>query len=290
MDWLTTTIGAETLEHLEETLNLWVFGLGLVLLGIELIRYRLRAQLDWTLVGDTATNFVTSILFSIVTFILFLAFYIAGLSFAAQFAIFDIETNLLTVIACIILADFTYYWEHRFSHRVAIAWATHTVHHSSPHFNISVAYRFGPMDAFWTVFFIAPLVLLGFDFTTVIFAEACVLIYQTFLHTETIGKLPRPIEAVFNTPSHHRVHHGQNPEYIDKNYGGMLIIWDRLFGTFAKEKEPVVFGITDPVNSVNPFVVFLHGLTRLWRQAASTEGWGNRLVMLFKPPGDSKAT
>ena len=211
--------------------------------------------------------------------------YISTLFYFHRFALFDIGINWATVIVCVVLADFMYYWEHRFSHRVGIAWATHTVHHSSPHFNISVAYRFGPMDALWSMFFYIPLVVVGFNPFLVVFAETIVLLYQTVLHTEVIGKLPKPIEAVMNTPSHHRVHHGKNERYIDKNYAGVFIIWDRLFGTFAEEKERVVYGITEPVNSVNPFVVFFHGLTRLWRNIRNTRRFGNKLLLLIRPPG-----
>ena len=171
------------------------------------------------------------------------------------------------------------------SGRVGIAWASHTVHHSSPNFNISVAYRFGPMDDLWPVFFHIPLVLVGFNPFVVFFAEVFVQLYQTALHTEVIGKLPRPIEGIMNTPSHHRVHHGANDEYIDKNYGGIFIIWDRMFGTFAEEKDEVVYGITKPIDSVNPFVVFFHGLTRLWQEVRDTEGLRNKFALLIKPPG-----
>ena len=129
-----------------------------------------------------------------------------------------------------------------------------------------------------------PLVVVGFDPWVVLFSEIFVLLYQTFLHTEIIGKLPRPIELVMNTPSHHRVHHGANPQYIDRNYGGLFIVWDRLFGTFAEEREPVVYVLTKQINSVNPFVVFFHGLTRLWQQIRAADGPWNKLGVLIRPP------
>lgn len=140
------------------------------------------------------------------------------------------------------------------------------------------------MDALWPVFFHAPLVLFGFDPFAVVFAEAIVLLYQTALHTEVVGKLPRTIEAIFNTPSHHRVHHGSNPAYIDKNYGGMFIIWDRMFGTFAEEQEPVTFGIPKPLNTVNPLKVFLHKFQRLWRKVGEKSHLTDKLAVLVKPP------
>ena len=284
MDWLLRSITAAELETVEVFLSDWMYLISLVFLVVELIRYAVQKRLTWSLAGDTLTNFVTQGLFIVITFTVFVTFYLSVLFFAHQFAPVTIETNVWTLGICILLADFAYYWEHRFSHRVAVAWATHTVHHSSPHFNMSVAYRFGPLDALWPVFFSAPIVLLGFDPFAVLFAEAFVLLYQTVLHTEVIGKLPKPIEAVFNTPSHHRVHHGANPEYIDKNYGGMLIVWDRLFGTFAEEREEVVFGLTKPLNSVNPFVVFFHGLTRLAQKVRQASGLRGKLAELLKAP------
>ena len=285
MDLLLNAISAESLARWEVLLNDWVLVIMVVFLIFELARYAVLKRLDRHLIGDTLTNFVTYGMFLVVLILLFYTFYISALFWFHQFALFDIGINWLTIGVCIVLADFAYYWEHRFSHRVALAWATHTVHHSSPHFNISVAIRFGPMDAFWPLLFHIPLVVAGFDPWLVIFSEAVVLLYQTALHTEVIGKLPRPIEAIFNTPSHHRVHHGRNPQYIDKNYAGMFIVWDRLFGTFAEEDEKVVYGITEPLNSVNPFVVFFHGLTRLWRSVSNAPGSGNKLATLLRPPG-----
>ena len=285
MEWFTNTIGSSRLADLEQVLSDWFFVFSLAFLAVELVRYALKKQLSWSVASDTATNFVTQLLFIAVSAVLFFSFYISALSYFHQWALVEIPTNWWTLAACIVIADFAYYWEHRFSHRVALAWATHTVHHSSPYFNMSVAYRFGPMDAFWPIFFHVPIVLLGFSPFAVIFAEAIVLLYQTVLHTEVIGKLPRPIEAVFNTPSHHRVHHGSNDAYIDKNYGGILIVWDRLFGTFAEEREAVVFGITKPLGTANPLVVFFHGLKLLLRDVVKARGLTGILAVLIRPPG-----
>lgn len=284
MDWLFVSITEGMLYKWEQVLSEWIFAFSILLLAVELARYYFHRKLAWVVLGDTATNFVTQALFLAVSFLL-IPLYLSTLSIASEFALFDISNNWTALLVCIVLADLMYYWEHRFSHRVAMVWATHTVHHSSPYFNMSVAYRFGPMDALWSVLFNVPLVLLGFSPFLVLFAAAFVLVYQTILHTEMIGKLPRPIEFLFNTPSHHRVHHGTKGDYIDKNFAGMFIIWDRMFGTFAEEKAPVAFGIGEPINSVNPFLVFFHGFTRLWRDLGSTKGIANKLLLLVKPPG-----
>lgn len=285
MDFFFKPLDLPFLQKFETFLSDWVFVIALVFLGAELVRYALVKRLNWTLVADSVTNFITFGFYTLISLFLLGTFYLAAFSSAAQWAFFEIPSNLATLVVCIVLADLTYYLEHRFTHRVNLAWATHTVHHSSPNYNLSVAYRFGPMDAIWAVLFHIPLVLAGFDPVMVLFAEVIVLEYQTFLHTEAVGKLPRPIEWLMNTPSHHRVHHGSNKAYLDKNYGGIFIIWDRLFGTFAQEEETVEYGLVKPINSVNPFVAFFHGLYRLGRDVWKMPGFTNKLGVLINPPG-----
>lgn len=258
--------------------------IALGVLALEMIRYAFSRKLSWSLAGDSVTNYITLTLFLVLSAALLATLYLGVYFFVAEFAIFDIGTSWVAVVVCVVLADLTYYWEHRFTHRVNIAWATHTVHHSSPNFNISVVYRFGPLDGLWPIPFHMPLLLLGFDPVVVLFAEVVVQEYQTFLHTEAVGKLPRPVEAIMNTPSHHRVHHGSNPEYLDKNYGGIFIVWDRLFGTYAEEKTKVTYGLATPINSINPIVVWFHGFYRLGKDAISAGGMRNTLKALFDPP------
>lgn len=266
--------------------NNWVLLVSLFVLTLEAIRFALKKIISWNMLGDAITNFITLYAFLGISYIFMATFYISGFYFAYEhFSIVQIPTNGWTILACILLADIVYYWEHRMMHRVGIGWATHTVHHSSPYFNISVAYRFGPLDGFLPFFFHLPLAILGFNPILIFLAESIVQLYQTLLHTELVRKLPKPIEAVMNTPSHHRVHHGSNKQYHDKNYAGIFIIWDKMFGTFTKEKETVVYGISEPINSINPFVVFFHGLYRLFKQVASAKGIVNKLGYIFQPPG-----
>ena len=284
MEWLTTRLSEAEVWAWESFLSDWFFVISLGLLAIELVRYAIRKRLGWALTGDTLANFVTLAAYLGLSFLVFGALYVTVFFTAQQFAVFEIETSWLTIAICVLLADLAYYWEHRFLHRVGLGWATHTVHHSSPHFNISVAYRFGPMDDLWPIAFHVPLVLLGFDPFVVFFSELVVQLYQTALHTELVGKLPRPIEAVMNTPSHHRVHHGSNPQYLDKNYAGMFIVWDRMFGTFAEEQEPVVYGTVEPLESVNPLTIFCHGLADLAKRVYKADGLANKLGVLVRPP------
>lgn len=253
--------------------------------ALELIRYTYLKRLNINLVLDSVANVITFGAFFLIEIILGLLT-ITKLYFWVHqnLSLPHLELNWATLFMCILLADFAYYWEHRMMHRIGIGWATHTVHHSSPHFNMSVAYRFGPLDAIMPIVFSLPLVMLGFDPILVLLAEVFVQVFQTLLHTEIIGKLTQPVEFIFNTPSHHRVHHGSNRQYWDKNYAGILIIWDRMLGTFEPEKEKVVYGISEPLNSVNPIKVFFHGIIRLFLKLKQINGVPNKILAFIKPP------
>ena len=279
------TLTAEDISQWEAWLETWGF-LGFTLLFVfEIVRLAIKRQLGWNLIGDAITNFITLGFFLVLTYGLLATAYVSAFYWIyLNHALAEIPVTPLTVVLVVILCDLAYYWEHRFVHRNGLGWLTHTVHHSSPYFNISVAYRFGPLDGFWPFFFHAPLVLVGFDPLLVFAGEAFVQLYQTALHTETVRKLPKQVEWLMNTPSHHRVHHGSNPEYLDKNYAGIFIIWDRLFGTFEEEKTKVIYGLTEPVQSINPFVVFLHGFSRHFKRMASCNGIGESLYSLIAPP------
>jgi sterol desaturase/sphingolipid hydroxylase (fatty acid hydroxylase superfamily) len=180
--------------------------------------------------------------------------------------------------------DLAYYWFHRVSHVSRLFWASHVVHHSSRHFNLSTALRqtWVPMTylPFWL-----PLLLLGFPPWMVLLAQSWNLIYQFWIHTERVGRLPAPLEFVLNTPSHHRVHHGANEQYLDRNYGGILIVWDRLFGTFAGERERVRYGLTKNLETFNPVHVAFHEYASLWRDLRAEPRWSNRVQILLRGPG-----
>lgn len=252
---------------------------------LELIRYGVQRRLNKDLILDSIANVITFGGFFLIEIILgILAITKLYFWVYQNISLPHLELNWVTVITCILLADFAYYWEHRMMHRIGIGWATHTVHHSSPHFNMSVAYRFGPFDAILPIIFSLPLVMLGYDPILVLLSEVFVQVFQTLLHTEIVGKLTKPVEFIFNTPSHHRVHHGSNRQYWDKNYAGILIIWDRMLGTFEPEKEKVIYGISEPLQSVNPIKVFFHGITRFIRKLKAIPGIQNKLLAFIKPP------
>jgi sterol desaturase/sphingolipid hydroxylase (fatty acid hydroxylase superfamily) len=182
-------------------------------------------------------------------------------------------------VVALLGVDFTYYWWHRASHRINALWAAHVVHHQSEDYNLAVALRQGILTPVTSMPFALPLALLGVPPLIWAAAEAINTLYQFWIHTETVRGLG-PLDAVLNTPTHHRVHHGANPRYLDKNYGGIFIIWDRLFGTFEPEVEPVVYGITKPLRSFNPLWAQVHELGELGRRARRggrarcAGGWG----------------
>lgn len=199
--------------------------------------------------------------------------------------LFDIQMGALTFVALMLGQDFCYYWFHRASHRVRWMWAAHVVHHSSENMNFSTAFRQSlmyPLAGMWV--FWLPLVVIGFDPNWVVFVVLLNLGLQFFVHTQAVKSLG-PLEWIFNTPSHHRVHHGRNPQYIDKNYAGILIIWDKLFGTFEPEVDTVIYGITKPVNSFNPLKVTFSEWRDMFIEASAARlSFKQRLSILFAPP------
>ncbi len=199
--------------------------------------------------------------------------------------LFDIDISLTSFLLLIVAQDFCYYWFHRCSHRIRYMWAAHVVHHSSETMNFSTAFRQSlmyPIAGMWI--FWLPLVIIGFPPNMVVLVVLFNLALQFFVHTQAIKSIG-PLEYVFNSPSHHRVHHGRNPKYIDKNYAGVLIIWDKMFGTFEPEIETVVYGITKPVNSVNPITVTFAEWRDLFRDVtAKGLSIQQRMQILFRPP------
>lgn len=190
-----------------------------------------------------------------------------------------------SVTVLVLAVDFCYYWAHRMSHEVNLFWGGHVVHHQSEDYNFSVALRQGSFQGLWTFWFYMPLAFIGFDTVTFLLISALNTVYQFWIHTETIGKLPKPIELIFNTPSHHRVHHGRNPKYIDKNHAGSLIIWDRMFGTFQEEEERPTYGITKPLNTWNPLWANVQHYADMYAQLKKTTGVSNKWNILFNKPG-----
>lgn len=227
------------------------------------------------LVGDILTGFIS----------------LAIMMWIWQYRLFDWGIGLVAFLACLLAQDFVYYYKHYAAHRVRWFWSAHVVHHSSTHYNLSTALR-QPWNNHFTGFVLlsSPLVFLGFHPLLVAFVGGVNLIYQFWIHTETIDRMPRWFEAVLNTPSHHRVHHATNPRYLDSNFAGILIIWDKMFGTFVEElpQDPPVYGVVKPIETYNPVKIAFAELVEIFKDAA-----GPRLTLrqrfgyMFGPPGYS---
>ncbi|MFF2083364.1 sterol desaturase family protein [Nocardia sp. NPDC058176] len=221
---------------------------------------------------------VAMALFKLLTLVLFVILYV-------ELAPWQLPTDTWWYwLLLMVVIDIAWYCNHRFSHRVRIGWAAHQAHHSSEYFNLGTALR-QKWNPWSEAIFWAPLPLLGFAPWTIYVAFALNLIYQFFTHTETIGRLWRPIEFVFNTPSHHRVHHGSDPIYLDRNYGGILIIWDRMFGTFQPELHTPTYGLTTPVGTYNLLKLQYHEYGNIIRDVRGAKRWRDRLGYIFAPPG-----
>jgi sterol desaturase/sphingolipid hydroxylase (fatty acid hydroxylase superfamily) len=196
----------------------------------------------------------------------------------------DLGAGIWAQLAAILGWDLAYYWNHRFMHESRYMWAIHVVHHSSERYNLSTALRQPVADVFGTFLPYAFLSLLGVQPELIAQARGVNLLYQFWIHTETIDRLG-PLEEVLNTPSHHRVHHGSNQRYIDRNHGSILIIWDRLFGTFQREDEPVVYGLTKNIDTFNPIRIAVHEYVDIFRDVARSRNWADRLSFVFRGPG-----
>jgi sterol desaturase/sphingolipid hydroxylase (fatty acid hydroxylase superfamily) len=191
-------------------------------------------------------------------------------------------------ILCIITIDFFRYWSHRLTHVNRFWWATHVTHHNSEKYNLSVAFRLGWTQHIKFIFFI-PIVLMGFDPVLFFICHQIEVLYQFWIHTEYIRKLPAPLEYIFVTPSHHRVHHSTNDKYLDKNFGSTLIIWDRIFGTFEAEEEQTLYGITVPINSYNPITLNFHEWKDISFDVIKSRSLKEAYAMLFTSPSKLEA-
>jgi len=227
--------------------------------------------------GNVILGFASKIL---VVFVFFLIY--------DHFRVFTIPVAWWSFALLFFADDFAYYWFHRVSHECRLFWASHVVHHSSEHYNLSTALRQTWSGGFYTFIFWLWLPLLGFHPAMILLQMSVSLLYQFWIHTEAIQKMPKWFEAVFNTPSHHRVHHGSNPIYLDRNHAGILIIWDKLFGTFQEELdyEKVTYGLVTNIKSYNLLKIAFKEWWQLFKDASGTRmAVKHRILYLFKSPG-----
>lgn len=195
------------------------------------------------------------------------------------------ENSVLWFIAGLLVNDLFFYWYHRISHTTRFFWALHVAHHSSEKLNITTALRGNFLNNLFHAVFWIPMLLMGFPPIIVVTTDAFSYFFQLCLHTRIVPKLG-PIEWIFNTPSHHRVHHASNPQYLDKNYAAVFIFWDKMFGTFELEQETPRYGLTKPFDSRNPLKIAFYEFGAVFKATYNRKGWANRWYELFRKPYD----
>lgn len=276
----------ELIQKMENDIGIVVliilaFSLGLAV--VEFIYELYKKKINRWRLGEMWASFSVFIVAQLTEKISVIGF-TAAFYFLSKYIPWQVPINIWTTILCIILIDFLYYWEHRIEHQVRILWSYHSIHHSSPIYNYTTALRVSFIDSFITWIFYLPAILIGFHPFIVLLAVFFMLTYQFWLHTEIIGKLGW-YEKIFMTPSQHRVHHGSDKIYLDKNYGAVLCIWDRMFGTFQEEKHTPTYGLTTPINTINPikvhFIEYWNIFKDLRKSKSLREAWG----YLVKHPG-----
>ena len=280
----------ETAPHIPDLILLAIPVFVLSLVGeIALVAHLRKEQRDGVrgLVGFTLKDSAASITMGLGNVAINLVW--KGVAFALYLALYRMTPLRMGFgwaawVALFFADDLAYYAFHRVHHECRFFWASHVIHHSSERYNLSTAVRQPWMT--WTSWvFWAPLALLGFHPVLIVTAQSVSLIYQFFIHTETVGKLGA-LEWVLNTPSHHRVHHGSNARYLDKNYGGVLIVWDRLFGSFQEELEtdPPVYGLTKNIHTYNPLRIAFHEYAAIARDVAHARTWSERVGRALRNP------
>ena len=246
-------------------------------MGID-ITYRNRRNYKDT-VANIAIAFVYG--FTSLAAVYFIVF--NSLEFFSQFSLMEVETNIWTLILAIAIADFIYYWEHRAEHRIRFFWAYHSVHHSSTDYNYTVALRLSWIETCFFWIFYIPMALLGFDPMLILVALQITTAYQTWIHTQKIGSL-RILDKIVNTPALHRVHHASNCHYVDKNYGAIIMIWDRLFGTYQSENEKPVYGLTENINTNNPVKINVIEYQRIGKYMIQSKSLKDIWISIFGSP------
>ncbi len=241
----------------------WTLVFAVFFLAIEMIDDIVERRINKARFAETISSITTQVPYYlsetiVFGFVVYLYFYVY------ETIPWKLPNSTEVAFLAVFLADFIYYVEHYVMHKLRLFWLAHSVHHSSPVMNTATAFRFSIFDPFISGFFHLPLVFLGINPILIFMGEILVQAYQFWIHNEMIGKLG-PLEWILNTPSHHRTHHGSDKKYLDKNFGGILIIWDRLFRTFQKEEELPTYGLTTPIHTINPIKVQFYEFVLLWR-------------------------
>lgn len=260
-----------------------------ILIGVELLVSKLRHS-ELYRFNDAVSNISCGVMQQIIGVLTKTVMIVGYIYLYDHFRLFELPETWWVYVLLFIGVDFFYYWFHRLSHEINILWGAHIVHHQSEEYNLSVALRQSTFQGFFSTVFYLPLAIIGFNPIAFVTINAFQTLYQFWIHTKTIDKLHPVLEYVFCTPSHHRVHHGRNPQYIDRNHGGTLIIFDRLFGTFEPEDEEVVYGVTKPLGSWNPVWANFDYYADMFQDLKKEMSWRDRLKYVFANPGWMPAT
>jgi alkylglycerol monooxygenase len=255
----------------------------ILLILLELVITRVQEK-DFYRLSDSINDLSCGILDQVLDVFLKAALFAGYVFLYERYRLWSIPGTAAAWALCFVGVDFLYYWFHRTSHGVNAFWAAHVVHHQSEEYNLAVALRQGALQSSFSWVFYLPLAPLGFPPLMFLTVSSIDTLYQFWIHTRAIGRLG-PLEWVLNTPSNHRVHHGRNPKYIDRNHGGILIVWDRLFGTYQEEQEEPAYGITTPLKSWNPVWANLHYWVELADKARRSPRLLDKVRLFLKPPG-----
>lgn len=260
-----------------------VVGIGLIITTtvIELIFVIFPAH-DKKMIRDAKSNILLGIVYFLIDLLVkTMAFGVFSICY--YYSVFKPELSWWLWVVGFVACDFVHYLYHLLGHKTRIFWASHVTHHSSQYFNLSHGYRINFFQSFYRFLFWTPLCFLGIPPVMVLFHETFSSIQNFLVHTEKVRKLG-VLDWIFNTPSNHRVHHGTNPEYLDKNMGAVLMIFDHLFGTYAKEEKSAVYGITHPIHTNDPYKIITHEYTRVIKEVSKVNGFLNKFRYLFSAP------
>jgi sterol desaturase/sphingolipid hydroxylase (fatty acid hydroxylase superfamily) len=283
---MLTMIFSETLKENLAVLKSTPFFAIVIAAEILLSNFHHEKVYNWR---ETGTNFILSLVNGGLD-LLIRGGYLLVLAFAWEFRFFIIESSLIYWVALVLIIDFIMYWLHRLEHYCRLFWAVHVTHHSAEHMNATVEFRSSVFQPLYRFIFFIPLAFFGFHPIDIFFVYSLMQTWGLFVHTEMVRKLGL-LEYFMVTPSHHRVHHASNVKYLDKNMGFLLIIWDKMFGTFQKELpaneyEAIRYGLTTPLKNVNPVNVIFHEWINIFKDLKRKDiGWRTKLAYLFNPPG-----
>ena len=272
-------------EFREELLVLISIPIYTIVIGIEILYSFLKHKGFYSTKGILSNLYLTSLNLSLDVLVRGICLAVLWYFYQFKFTAIDKSIHPILYWSVLVLAeDFMFYWMHRVDHYCRFFWAVHVTHHSSEEFNLTVGFRSSVFQPLYRFVWFIPIALVGFDPLDIMFMYAATQIYGILIHTKTVGKLG-PLEWVLSTPSHHRVHHASNIKYLDKNMGMILIIWDRVFGTFAKEEEEVVYGLTTDIKTYNPITMVFHEWKAIYEDLKKQTSFKNKIMYVFGPPG-----